>query len=381
MPVLHVVAPFHRTPSSKYSDCPFSGKALRLPAMMRPLGYRVVEYANAGSESEADEKVEILPESDFQGQAPQVGMSVRTPFGEEMWRMFGPSLWQAFDAVLTAEITARVRPGDFVVHTFGATHAHLVHELPQAIHVELGVGYQDAPFGAFRVYESDSWRHYHWGAADASGMQYPDKDRSLSWVVPMSFDVSEWPVGRGDGGYALLASRMVPDKGLAVIGRLLADVPDLVVHAVGTPTPELEGLLAGLPAGARDRLVLRGRIVGTARAEVYGKAFCCLMPTLYAEPFGASGVEAMLCGTPLVASDWGAFRANVGARSGTAYGRGGTVCRTAAQFADAVRVERSTERNLVAAYARSRFDMHRAAAQYDEILKEIASLRGNSAPA
>ena len=343
--------------------------------MMRPLGYRVVEYANSGSESQADEKVEILPESDFQGKAPQVGMSVRTPFGAEMWRQFGPTLWQAFDTVLTAELAARVKPGDFVAHTFGSSHAHLVADLPQAIHVELGVGYPDAPFGAFRVYESDAWRHYHWGGADWSGAAYPDKDRSLSWVVPMSFDVSEWPVGPGDGGYALFAGRMVPDKGLHTLWRLLVDVPDLVVHAVGSPTSELQGFYRVLPEDARKRLVFRGRVTGSARAEVYGKAFCCLMPTLYAEPFGASGVEAMLCGTPLVASDWGAFRENVAARPGAATGLGGIVCRTAAEFAGAVRFERSAERNIVAAYARQRFDMHRAAAQYDEILTELAALR------
>ena len=58
--VCHMIAPFHTVLNSGTSHCAFSQKALRFPKMMQALGYRVVEYSNGQSESEAVEKVCML---------------------------------------------------------------------------------------------------------------------------------------------------------------------------------------------------------------------------------------------------------------------------------------------------------------------------------
>ena len=50
-----------------------------------------------------------------------------------------------------------------------------------------------------------------------------------------------------------------------------------------------------------DAVRYAGSVGPHERAEVLGAAACLLHPVAFAEPFGLSVVEAMLCGTPVVA--------------------------------------------------------------------------------
>jgi hypothetical protein len=52
--------------SAKYSHCAFTGKVLRFPKMMRLYGYKVIEYSNGSSESDANEHVVMLTDAELQ---------------------------------------------------------------------------------------------------------------------------------------------------------------------------------------------------------------------------------------------------------------------------------------------------------------------------
>ncbi len=43
------------------------------------------------------------------------------------------------------------------------------------------------------------------------------------------------------------------------------------------------------------------------RLALLGNAKSVLMPTYYLEPFGGVHVEAQLCDTPVITTDWSAF--------------------------------------------------------------------------
>jgi len=109
--------------------------------------------------------------------------------------------------------------------------------------------------------------------------------------------------------YAVFVGRITRQKGLAHLLRAARDVPGQLVLCAGAPdTPEIaaetQALVAELQA-ARPGVVLIGEML--PRADVvqllsHATAFVC--PSVY-EPLGIVNLEAMACGTAVVASDVG----------------------------------------------------------------------------
>ncbi|HEX4436053.1 MAG TPA: glycosyltransferase family 4 protein [Solirubrobacteraceae bacterium] len=110
------------------------------------------------------------------------------------------------------------------------------------------------------------------------------------------------PRSLADGGYALVVSRLAPEKGVAVAidACRSAGVP-LVIAGDG---PELESLRARSAGGDVQML---GRVDAGRLAELRRGAAIALVPSRSAETFGMAAAEAMACGLPVAASDVGAL--------------------------------------------------------------------------
>jgi len=116
-----------------------------------------------------------------------------------------------------------------------------------------------------------------------------------------------WPQGRQPpeaaepGQYHLLAGRLVERKGvrvaLAALEMLERPLP-LVVAGDGPLAPELAAAAAGM--GGRLRLV--GWADRARMGRLLAGAASLWLPSLWAEPFGLVGVEALYCGTPVLAA-------------------------------------------------------------------------------
>jgi glycosyltransferase involved in cell wall biosynthesis len=107
-----------------------------------------------------------------------------------------------------------------------------------------------------------------------------------------------------DGGYALVAARLSPEKGVdtAIEAAALADIP-LRVAGEGPDAAELMELanVIGAPADFIGRLDRAGM-----ERELRGAAML-LMPSRYHEFAGYSALEAMAAGVPVIASRLGAL--------------------------------------------------------------------------
>ena len=131
-------------------------------------------------------------------------------------------------------------------------------------------------------------------------------DLTYAATVHHGMPVGDVPVGRGsDEGLLVFLGRIHPDKGAAraieVAGR--ADRPLVlagIVQDVGYYEAEVRPHVDG------DRVRYLGPVGPQERDELLGSADALLHLVGFAEPFGLTMLEAMACGTPVVATPLGA---------------------------------------------------------------------------
>jgi glycosyltransferase involved in cell wall biosynthesis len=119
--------------------------------------------------------------------------------------------------------------------------------------------------------------------------------------VPIA-DPREGPIDRASGDYALVVSRLAPEKGIdvAIDACRMAGVR-LVIAGDG---PELEALRAR--AGDGDVCFL-GHVPEAELVRLRTNAVVAVVPSRSAETFGLAAAEAMAAGVPVVASRVGAL--------------------------------------------------------------------------
>ena len=345
---LHLIGIFHTQAKASFSHCAFTGKALRFPRMMQAEGYEVIEYSNEGSEAGATEHVPILTIEEFDN---LYGSRKQTDFyGDNA--TIGSEGHQLFEERVIVELRKRLEKGDIICHPFGHAHQILMDKFPNHPHVETGIGYPTLMPNSFRIFESYAWMHYHQGQEKRQGKNY-------EWVVPNYFDLNEWEPSYEPGEYLAFLGRICSVKGMDTIKEIASYSPwPIILHGQGDPTP-----------WEHPNIEYRGPISGTARSEFLRNARAALMPTNFTEPFAGSGVEAMLCGTPLIAVDYGAFTETI------VDGVTGFRCHTLQDWIDAIHDVDKLDRRFVADIARSRYRLEARGKKYDKIFRTINNLR------
>lgn len=367
-PVMHLIAPFHTVPSLAASHCAFTGKALRFSKMMKGFFPKIIEYSNFGSESEADKHVVMLTKAEWKKHyAPE---SKEAFWGDKA--IHGTPSWHIFDSRLRIALRARVKDGDFIGHPFGHAHRDLVADFPLQCHVETGIGYPDAPMGAFRIFESEAWKHWHWGKHGEEHGHGTNK--CWTYVIPNYFDLDEWPFQSATDQkhpYVLFMGRLTDTKGAYILADIAQQwvrlYPQSPLHFKFAGQGDWEPLKAALGPAA-ERADYMGSVQGTARAVLIGGAVASMMPTNFIEPFGGSGIEGMLTGTPLLASDWGAFTETV------VPGVNGFRCKTLGDWLAAIDTAPALSRKVVAEHARARYSLKACRAHYERAFTAMADL-------
>jgi len=346
-PTLHLIGIFHTISAISYSHCAFTGKVLRFPKMLQMYDYPVIEYSNGTSESTANEKVQILSAAELHE---MTGPRAAEKFHGELATVGTP--WHAeFDRRLLLELKKRVQPRDIICHPFGHAHTSVVDEFKNNVHVETGIGYPTTMPATIKIFESYAWRHYHCGKDNRQGSHY-------EYVIPNYFDLDDWVPNEKPGEYLAFLGRIDACKGLDTIYEI-AKYADKKILLCGQ---------GDYTKWAHPNIEYMGPIFGKQRSVFLRNALCSLMPTNFIEPFGGSGVEGLLCGTPLIATDYGAFTETVQP------GVNGFRCKSLQDWLEAIDNVGNLDRTKIAADARAKYSLEACGALYDKAFQQISTL-------
>jgi len=343
----HVVSLPHTQTTKDFTSCAFTEKVRKFCNMMRARGHEVYLYAGEKNEADVDELITCITEKErkkFLGGKFYVEAD------------FNPLLptWKKFNNAVIEGIKKRAQPQDFVCLIGGTSHKPIADALPEMICVEFGIGY-GGTFSKYRVFESYAWMHTVYGSSNPNPNALDG-----NWfdaVIPSYFETEDFPYREIKDDYYLYIGRLTDRKGFQIAADVCKELGKRLILA-GPGTPPDYGEYVGV-VGAEKR------------AELMSGAKAVFVPTQYIEPFGSVACEAMLCGTPVITTDWGAFTET------NMQGFTGFRCRTFGEFLQAAQMVERLDNKFIHEYAVSRWSLETVGEEYETYFKRLLTLWGD----
>ena len=192
-----------------------------------------------------------------------------------------------------------------------------------------------------------------------------DRHERLDYAATIhhGIDAAEFDLGAG-GGYLVFFGRIHPDKGAAEAIEVAerAGLP-LVIAGIIQDRAYFELFVEPRLDGVQTSYV--GPVGRERRAEVLGGATALLHLIDFDEPFGFSVVEAMACGTPVVARRRGSMAEII------RDGENGFLVDATAEAVAAVRKSTALDRRAVRASVEKRFGVGRMVDQYEALYRRL----------
>ena len=285
----HLIGLAHTQTTKDYSNCAFTELARKMANMMYERHHDVFLYGGESHDAKVTEFIPCITKRD-QKLFCDVG-GPETILNAKDWSPTAPH-WAFFNMKAIAELKARIKPDDIILLSSGWSLSPIIEAFPNITKCEYAAGYTGIHDKAAHIFPSHAWMNAVYGKWYGC---HGTRGRFWDGVIPHYFDVSEFPVADSKKHQICFIGRLNEDKGIGIaldVAKTL-DVP-LVVGGQGTYR---------LP----DWVDYRGLVGAEERAKILGESRACLCPSLYLEPFGKIAIESMLCGTPAITTDWGAF--------------------------------------------------------------------------
>lgn len=190
----------------------------------------------------------------------------------------------------------------------------------------------------------------------------------LAGVIHHGLDMDAFPVGDGDGGYAVFLGRMAPEKGARRAALIAREAGWRLVIAAKMREPaerryfeeEVRPLLG-------DGVEMAGEVGWDRKLALLGGAAALINPIRWPEPFGLVMAEALACGTPVLAFAEGAATEIVD------HGVTGFLCADEADMVACLGRLGALDRATCRATAKERFSSERMVAEHIAVYDRLVS--------
>lgn len=295
----HVLAVPHTRTNLDYTACAYTQKAYKFCKMMHDRGHYVMHYGVEGSNPECDENITVVSNEIYEK------VYGSHPYKQKFFTYdMNDECYQTYFRNTIAEIRKRIQPLDIILPFWGPGNEPICAAFPDNIVIEPGIGYGSGSFAKYRVFESYAIMHAYAGTAsiDRCNPKWYDV------VIPNYFDLENFEYNgskeeRFKDPYFLFVGRIYDGKGvnialqvcekLGVKLKIAGQLGDEYTNFDWPKNVELVGYV-----GAKER------------SDLMRNAVASFLPSIYIEPFGGVQIENLLCGTPTITTDWGAFAEN-----------------------------------------------------------------------
>jgi len=357
---LHILGVPHTKTNKEHFICPFTELAYGMCQMMTELGHEVYHYGAEGSDVPCTEDIVVLPDA-----------TQRKAYGDFDWRKHywnyhgGDLAYTTFAKNAIEEINKRKAPHDMLLTVSGKHHKGIA-DATDLMTVEYAIGYEGV-FSKYKVFSSYAWMHYIYGLLGSKIDPKKLQNGSVNgqWydaVIPHYFNPNDFEFREKKEDYFLYIGRLIPRKGPHIAAQVCERIGvKLVVAGQGDPKScDLD----------KPYVEYVGTVGVKERSELMGKAKAVFTPTLYIEPFGMTTIEALLCGTPVISTDWGAFTETI------PHGRVGYRCRTMDDFVWAAKNIDKIKPADCRKYAENNYSLARVSKMYQEYYFKLQDLFG-----
>lgn len=364
---LHIPAIPYTITRSEYSHDAFTNKVRLFSPMMRSRGFEVYHYGIETSESGATKNFDLMTKEEWTKLRIETiqYLDNKLNFQEAVKKNSDPEMpvneLSNWTSPLTKEFNKRFREKlienyrgvttDIVCIPLSKTYQDALDKLGYVV-VEHGIGYEGSSLG-YRIFEAYCWMSNSLGVEDKQPQNY-------WYVIPHAFDLSEFKLCRSPSPKKVgFLGRLTGLKGCGIIKEIAKRFPDLqfVLCGQGDPKPYMD-----VP-----NIVYKAPIHGSERSEFLGSCIAFLHLAKYLEPFGCGPVEAQLCGTPVICSDWGGMVETV------EQGKTGLRGHTVADYCYGLQMvlDGKFDREYIRDRAAKLYDMYKLANDYDYVFRTI----------
>jgi glycosyltransferase involved in cell wall biosynthesis len=188
----------------------------------------------------------------------------------------------------------------------------------------------------------------------------------IARVIHHGIDVSQMPFGSGADGPCVFLGRMGPDKGAHRAARIAraAGVPLLIAAKMREPGEHRYFEESVVPL-LGDGIEYVGEVDQQHKLSFLADARALINPICWPEPFGLVMVEALACGTPVLAFPAGAAPEIV------ADGRTGFLCANEHEMVRRIHEVDRLDRQACRSEVEQRFSVERMVAEHLEVYAEV----------